>query len=227
MGRVVAIVGLVALLVGCGGAAATPTTNVAPTQTRAAELAVLATAQAPTATPAATATPEPTSPPAATPTPVAPTATAIPTATNTPRPPSATATPNLAAPMPTISAESAPGQFPVLLEPRDLAKDPGGFREKKMALVGDVLSIKVAEQGKVWVVGEFRPRVTLQINVFVAETKRAEFVAFVIYDGDTAGIFEKTTVVVYGIGKGTFEITNAYGGKVAQPLLYAQLVKIP
>jgi hypothetical protein len=67
---IVALVGLVA----CGGPATTPTANVAPTQTRAAEMAQIATLTAPTATIAATSTPPP------------PTATAIPP-TPTLRPP--------------------------------------------------------------------------------------------------------------------------------------------
>lgn len=69
--------GFAVLLVACGGAMATPTVDPAPTQTRAVELAQLATLTAPTAAP----------------TPAPPTATEIPpTATATAAPPTATAT---------------------------------------------------------------------------------------------------------------------------------------
>jgi len=90
-------------------ATVTPTINVAPTQTRAAELAVLATLSVPTMTPrptpTATATPIPT--PTSTPVPT-PTSTPVPTPTSTPRP-TPTVTPS---PTPTSTATPTPSPTP-------------------------------------------------------------------------------------------------------------------
>ena len=84
-----------ALTVAAQAPTATPTVNIGPTQTRALELAQLATAQAPTATPSATSTPIP---PTVTPIPPTPTRTPLPP-TNTPLPPTATAIPPTAVPV--------------------------------------------------------------------------------------------------------------------------------
>ena len=100
--RVTVLVALAGLLAACGGTPPTATVDPRPTQTRAAELAQIATLTAPTATPAATATPVPQSTPT-----VAPTVTSRPSptaaATATPRPPAATATPR---PSPTVAVSA-------------------------------------------------------------------------------------------------------------------------
>lgn len=105
-----------ALLVACGGvqatptvaptatAAPTPTIDLAPTQTRAAELAQLATLTAPTATP--TATPVP------------------PTATATTAPPTPTSLPNTPTPRPLPATQ--PQQGRIVFGP-DYRSFPGGF----------------------------------------------------------------------------------------------------
>lgn len=80
MRRLVALVAIL-VLVGCSGAPLPPTVDAPATATRVNELAILATAAAPTATPTLT----PTLPPTNTPVPTA-------TATNTPVPPTPTAT---------------------------------------------------------------------------------------------------------------------------------------
>lgn len=85
---------LLLVLVACGGPVATPTANLAPTQTRAAELAQLATLTVPIAAPTATAAPAATAVPPTTTAPtaastLAPTPTRAPTATNPPSPPAA------------------------------------------------------------------------------------------------------------------------------------------
>lgn len=84
-----------ALTIAAQAPIATATINIGPTQTRALELAQLATAQAPTATPSATNTPIP---PTVTPIPPTPTRTPIPP-TNTPLPPTATPLPPTAVPV--------------------------------------------------------------------------------------------------------------------------------
>ncbi len=95
MGRIVALVGSVALpvvFVACGGPAATPTTNPAPTQTRAAEVGQIATLTAQNAALQATIA-APTPPPPATATATIPPPTPTPVSTPTPRPPTSTPTP--------------------------------------------------------------------------------------------------------------------------------------
>ncbi len=99
---------MVTCLAACGGSAATVTIDVAPTQTRAAEVAQLATLAVPTTTPSPTATIAPTATPA-------PTATLAPTMT-----PSATATPRGA---PTSTLAPAPPTATPL--PSDVP--PGGY----------------------------------------------------------------------------------------------------
>ncbi len=92
--------GLLAVLTACGGVVATPTIDPAPTQTREAELAQLATLTAPTPTPAAMPTPVATT----TPTPRPATPTPLPTFT-----PAATATPR---PTPTLAVTATPTSPP-------------------------------------------------------------------------------------------------------------------
>lgn len=94
-----------------------PTINAGPTQTRVMELAFLATAQAPTATPMATSTPVPSTatavPPTATPPP--PTATPVPTLvppTSTAIPPTATAIPPTSVPPTAVPALPPPTAVP-------------------------------------------------------------------------------------------------------------------
>ncbi len=109
--RWVAVFG-VAALVGCGAPA---TTNVAPTQTRAAELAqnaaIVATANAPTATPRATTTPSPVPPTA-----VPPTMTATAPAPTMPpmKLPTATTAPTKAPTVPPTTAPVAQYKIDVL-----------------------------------------------------------------------------------------------------------------
>lgn len=98
-------IGLCALLLACGGPAPTATPNAPATQTRAIEVAQIATLAAPTATPTATVTTAPTNTPA-------PTATPLPTATATQPPTLPTRNPPVIAPtrtpVPTVSAPPAP-----------------------------------------------------------------------------------------------------------------------
>ncbi len=114
--RYAVLVGLVCLLLmGCGAPEATvtpaptPTVDVRPTQTRAAEISQLATLGAPTATPPPTNTP---SPPTAIPTQIPPTVTATKAVTATPIPPTATATattpPPTQTPIPVTATATTP-----------------------------------------------------------------------------------------------------------------------
>ncbi len=109
-----------ALAVAAQAPTATATINIGPTQTRALELAQLATAQAPTATPITTNTPVPATatpiPPTPTRTPIPPTATPIPP-TNTPLPPTATPIPPTNTPLPPTATPIPPTTVPVAVVP--------------------------------------------------------------------------------------------------------------
>ena len=96
------VIGCLTMLIGCGTAATTATPNAAATQTRQVELAILATAQAPTAPPQATATM----------TMSPPTATNVPTATATTAPPTPTMVRPTATVPPTITATPVPATAP-------------------------------------------------------------------------------------------------------------------
>jgi hypothetical protein len=233
----VALMTLGMLLTACGAAAPTPTVDVRPTQTRAAEItqvaAIQATANAPTVTPIPTNTPVPTNtpiPPTSTPVPPTATATAtrIPTPifTATPRPPTATATPKPGAAPPLLTKEQAVGQFPVVIDSREIAKSPGSYKDKQAAFVGTILTIKVAQEGYVFTVNEFDTHAYLQVTLYNATTKTSDVTVFVLYDGDTTGMFEKSTVSIYGIGKGVHTFQNTYGGSVSQSLFYAQYIEL-
>ncbi len=113
MRHVLAVGCLCVLMTGCGATptTATPTTDLRPTQTRAAEVSQLATLSAPTATSAATATPV--SVPTNTATALPPTATnisATATATNTPIPPTVPPVPPTATAAPQTSQSPTAGQ---------------------------------------------------------------------------------------------------------------------
>lgn len=252
LARWLALSGL-AFLVACSGtmptatSAPTPTANVAPTQTRSAELAQIATLSAPTATSAATATPLP---PTATPvpptaTPIPPTATPVPPTrtpappTETPIPPTPTAIPPTPTPRPpTATPTLRPGQSPPLLgaddvddqfapaDAREINKSPSSYVGQKVSFTGTLLTIKVAAPGSVYPVEGYKAQCYMQVTITSGAGGSAGVTVFVLYDGDTKGMFEKSTVTVYALGIGTTSFQNALGGTVSQALFYAQYVEL-
>lgn len=127
-------IALVALLAACGGATTAPSPNVAPTQTRVAELTQVAAALAPTTTVAATTTIAPS------PTPIPATATTIPVTTTPKLPTSTPPTPSTTVPPTAVAlpkvGETAQGkgytlQVHTMLDPApadEYSKPKEGFR---------------------------------------------------------------------------------------------------
>lgn len=142
MRKRVALVVLALGLVACGGPAPTPTINAPATQTRTGELAILATAAAPTATapvrPTVTPTTPPTHTPTATPLPtLTATATPVPTFPRAPLPtigPTATRVPPTAVPPPVAST-------PVLIAGR-------GQQVFPITLPAGMVTVSMSHQGR-------------------------------------------------------------------------------
>ena len=95
------------------------------------------------------------------------------------------------------------------IDARDLLIRPDSFTGDKIAIAGSVFNI----QGdgnltilQIWVDGGNYDAV------------------LIAYEGDSIGIYEGTWVTVYGVGAGTFTITNAYGAEIDQPLVRADII---
>lgn len=95
------------------------------------------------------------------------------------------------------------------IDTRDLVIRPNDYFGDKIAVQGSVLSIHVDADGftalQIWLDG-------------------GSDVAIVGFEGESFGIYEGTWVTVYGEGAGTFDIQNAFGGTVTQPLIFADIV---
>ena len=131
-------------------------------------------------------------------------------ATSTLRP-NATAT---LKPNPTFDVASDKKTFQPI-DPRELNKSPNKYRKQRFSLTGEVLSIH-----------EVSPYDT-ELQVWAnAPTGRSQdrVAVYIQYVGTLPGVYEKSTVVVYGEGGGTFDITNAYGGTITQPLVLAHYI---
>ena len=213
------LVGLMLVLAACGGEA-TPEVNVEATKTRAAEQTeVAAVRQAPTATvaPTPTAVPTATNVPTAVPTrvPPTPTPTRVPP-TPTPIPPTPTPRPE---PTPTMTTEQVKAQYRADVDVRDLYKDLGAYRDWKLYYEGQVLLISNPSSG-----GSFI-QVQVPYGPGVLDNKVIIAVAQPNSKIDTTGIYEKTRVGVGVRCLQWFTITNAYGGKVDQPLCSADFIE--
>lgn len=226
--RYVTLLGILCVFLTACGATAPPTVNVAPTQTRVAEISQLATLSAPAATATATSTPVP-----ATPTPVPPTTTSTPvftatprppTLTPTPRPPTATATPKPGQAPLLLTEDQAKGKFPTLDDPRDVARSPSSYQGKSLVFVGTVLTVKIAAEGKAFFINDFQANALIQVTLYDVQRRGSDITVVVLYDGDSSKIYEKSVVTVYAIGKGSYSFKNALGGTISQPLFYAQFI---
>lgn len=115
------------------------------------------------------------------------------------------------APLPTAEPTAVPdkrAQYQTI-DARDLVIRPGTFEGKKIVVSGSVFNIQVE--------GDFT---FMQIWV-----DGGNYDAVMIgYQGNSIGIYEGTYITVYGTGRGTLDGTNAYGGKITQPLIKADIV---
>jgi hypothetical protein len=143
------VIGCLTMLIGCGTTATTATPNVAATQTRQVELAILATAQAPTATQQATATitippPTATSAPMATATTAPPTPTKVrPTATT---PPKVTATP-VSATAPGVGGTATGQEYTVTLYQLLDPAPAGQYLQPKAGMRWVAVDIEITNTG--------------------------------------------------------------------------------
>ncbi|MDI3341194.1 MAG: hypothetical protein QJR03_11765 [Sphaerobacter sp.] len=188
--RVIIVVLVALALAACGDSRATST----PATT---SEAVAAVDPRPTPTVAPSPTPEPTPTPAPTPT---PSPTPAPTATPTPTP----------APTPTLTREQEMALYRPDVDVRELYKNVMKYYDWKLYYEGEVLSIFSNSDGTL-----------LQLKVWYGAGFLDYEVIIVTYDAavDTTGIYEDSRVAIWGRPLMMFTITNAYGGKVDQPLL--------
>ena len=129
-------------------------------------------------------------------------------------------------PPPPTTNEVRAGYAP-LADVRELVLRPGGLYGQKLVLYGQVLTLQVAPSGQVYTIGDSDPQqfqVFLQIYVLTPDGTEEAIV--VGYNGDTAGIFEGTYVVVYGVPFDVDSGTNMMGGVVYQPAVDAALIEI-
>jgi hypothetical protein len=95
------------------------------------------------------------------------------------------------------------------IDARDLIINPGSFEGKKIVVRGTVFNVQI-DGGvtflQIWIDG-------------------GNYDAVVVgFLGETSGIYEGTYVTIYGEGKGSTTITNAYGAQIDQPLVKADLI---
>lgn len=161
----------------------------------------------PTQTPIPTQVPTPTETPIPTETPV-PTETPIPT--NIPKPAQVTATARAAA---TATVQAIEAKYP-RIDIRELAKNPDKYK-------GELFSL----QGTVFTIQETDDQTQLQMWVQIPGGNQFDREAVVVgYDGSLEGVYEKSSIIVYGEGRGAFEGENALGGAIRQPIIRADYV---
>jgi len=111
-------------------------------------------------------------------------------------------------PVPTKTADEIRADY-TWVDSRDLVIRPNEFMNDKVAVQGTVFNIMVDADGfttmQIWLDG-------------------GSEAAVIGYEGDSQGIYEGTWVTVYGVAYGTFEGTNAFGGTISQPLIFADIV---
>jgi hypothetical protein len=126
----------------------------------------------------------------------------------------------------TLTAVQFKAQYPALADVREIVARLGDHKGEKMSFGGTLLSIHVAGKGRIYEIGDGDDHdVRAQMQVTVDTPVGGTETIFVGYDGDTAGMFEDTEVIVYGTLVGTETFENAFGGKISQPLVIADLVE--
>lgn len=113
----------------------------------------------------------------------------------------------------TISQDKA--TFYRLSDVRELAKNPDEFYDQRMII-----------EGEVFFIDEGNELTAMQVWVNKPDGNRFDREAIVVTTtADTDRIYEGTVVKVWGIGIGTFEGTNAFGGAVKQPIVAARYLE--
>jgi endonuclease YncB( thermonuclease family) len=124
----------------------------------------------------------------------------------------------------------SPEQVKAQYEPvdvRDVSIRPGNYYDRKITFAGEVLTIKVAPEGRVYILGDQDSHeFATYMQVTIAAIDGTTHVLVVGYNGDTDGIFENSFVTVYGTVVGTQSGTNLLGGEISQPLVDADIVEL-
>lgn len=130
-------------------------------------------------------------------------------------------------PTPTPTADEVRAGYAPLADVRELVLRPGGLYGQKLVLYGQVLTLQVAPSGRAFTIGDSDPQqFQVYMQIYVLTPDGAEEAIVVGYNGDTAGIFEGTYVVVYGEPFDVDSGINGFGGVIYQPAVDAALIEI-
>jgi tetratricopeptide (TPR) repeat protein len=94
---------------------------------------------------------------------------------------------------------------------RDLAKNPEAYKGRELHYQGEVFSIDEDNRGT-----------AIQMWVDVPGSSYDQEAVVVYWPGASQGIYDGTTIEVWGYCLGAFEGTNAFGGAIRQPLISAE-----
>lgn len=140
-----------------------------------------------------------------------PTTTPIPP-TPTPVPP--TPTPTAGPEQQTATAVAFDAGYPEL-DVRELVKAPDRYQGQRVRLTGEVFRIE-----------ESGGQTVLQMWVSYPGAARLDREAVLVrFDGILPGVYENSAVIVYGVGAGVAEGTNAFGATVRQPIVEAARIR--
>jgi len=219
-------------LAGIGAATMTPEQRVAVASTQTAR--ALPPSATLTDTPQPTLTPSPTSTATATPEPTyTPTITPLPTATLKPAQVKQTAVQatvdaKQAAVKATAEAKQAATATIVALDTeypevdiRDLVKRPQRYKGQKFQVTGKVFTIREQVDDGLFGTGE----TITQIQIWVTTPDGSKEAVVVLFNGTLEKVFEESTIIVYGVGEGTYEGVNGFGATITQPKVKAAFVR--
>jgi DNA/RNA endonuclease YhcR with UshA esterase domain len=113
-------------------------------------------------------------------------------------------------PVPTPSAEQVREGY-TWVDTRELISRPFLFEGERIAISGEVFTLQVDQDGTF-----------MQIWVDTPSGREAVVIGFL--GNQTPGLYEGMYVTVYGVGAGTFEGTNSFGGVITQPVILADIV---
>jgi endonuclease YncB( thermonuclease family) len=124
------------------------------------------------------------------------------------------------------SEEQIKAQYQPLADVRDLFVRPGSLIDEKIVISGTVQNLQVAPEGYGYTIGDqisIFAQTRMQIEVSLP-TGGSEWVV-IGFNGDTPGIYEGTWVTVWGTVMGTASGTNAFGGTIVQPFVFAEFIQ--
>lgn len=115
------------------------------------------------------------------------------------------------APQPT-AAPSLTDKYPPVQDVRELAIGRGFSEGDKLSVSGEVFNLEVDEEGT-------------YMQIWVNAPDGSTEAVMIGYPGDTTGLFEGMWVTAYGTYVGRICGTNAFGGEICQPAIFADVVE--